>query len=72
MESLKEAYREWRGDTSSNQPVPKLLTGLFGLIAGATSVYANTPLDVVKTRMQVSPMDCGLFFTPKKSGANYL
>ena len=26
--------------------------GLFGGIAGAASVYGNTPVDVVKTRMQ--------------------
>lgn len=32
--------------------VPKLITGLFGIIAGAASVFGNTPVDVVKTRMQ--------------------
>ena len=48
IESLKDWYRE--GD--SKKPVPKLLTGLFGGIAGAASVLGNTPLDVVKTRMQ--------------------
>ena len=32
--------------------MPKLLTGLFGGIAGAASVLGNTPLYVVKTRMQ--------------------
>lgn len=30
------------------------MVGLFGAIAGAASVYGNTPIDVVKTRMQVS------------------
>lgn len=55
METLKEQYRSYRGDTVSNLPVPKLITGAFGVIAGAASVYGNTPLDVVKTRMQVSP-----------------
>ncbi|VDM24307.1 unnamed protein product [Hydatigera taeniaeformis] len=53
MESLKEKYRALRGDSIPNQPVPKVVTGLFGIIAGAASVYGNTPLDVVKTRMQV-------------------
>jgi len=48
MESMKDWYRE--GDPKKH--VPKLLVGLFGGIAGATSVLGNTPLDVVKTRMQ--------------------
>jgi len=48
VESLKEMYR---GEDSS-KPVPKLLTGVFGGIAGACSVFGNTPIDVVKTRMQ--------------------
>lgn len=54
METLKDGYRQYRGDKTTGLPVPKLLTGLFGIIAGAASVYGNTPLDVVKTRMQVS------------------
>ncbi|KAK4470571.1 hypothetical protein MN116_006113 [Schistosoma mekongi] len=52
METLKDGYRHYRGDTSTGLPVPKLLTGLFGIVAGAASVYGNTPLDVIKTRMQ--------------------
>merc|ERR1712113_1229755 len=52
MESLKDGYRSYRGDTVANQPVSKILTGLFGIVAGAASVYGNTPLDVIKTRMQ--------------------
>ncbi|VDQ14080.1 unnamed protein product [Trichobilharzia regenti] len=53
METLKDGYRQYRGDKVSGLPVPKLLTGLFGIVAGAASVYGNTPLDVIKTRMQV-------------------
>lgn len=63
MESLKEKYRAHRGDTAPNQPVPKALTGLFGIIAGATSVYGNTPLDVIKTRMQVHVFQATVFFS---------
>ncbi len=51
MESLKEQYRKYT-NKGHNTPVPVLITGLFGLIAGAASVFGNTPLDVVKTRMQ--------------------
>ena len=49
MDSLKEWYRG--GDNNKNIPIP--VTALFGGIAGAASVFGNTPLDVVKTRMQV-------------------
>lgn len=49
METLKDWYRG--GDP--NKKVNKLLVGMFGAIAGAASVFGNTPVDVVKTRMQV-------------------
>lgn len=48
METLKDWYRG--GDSSKS--VSKPVVGLFGAIAGAASVYGNTPIDVVKTRMQ--------------------
>ena len=50
METMKDWYRG--GD--NNKPVPKMIVGVFGACAGAASVFGNTPIDVVKTRMQVS------------------
>lgn len=47
MESLKSEYRILTGK-DENAPVPKLLTGFFGVLAGAASVFGNTPVDVVK------------------------
>ena len=46
--SLKNWYRG--GD--DNKEIPLYLSALFGAIAGAGSVLGNTPIDVVKTRMQ--------------------
>lgn len=48
METCKDKYRG--GDPT--KPVPKMVVGAFGAIAGAASVFGNTPIDVVKTRMQ--------------------
>ncbi|CAG0895040.1 unnamed protein product [Cyprideis torosa] len=48
METMKDW---WRGG-DPNVPVNKLLVGAFGAVAGAASVFGNTPIDVVKTRLQ--------------------
>ncbi|XP_040272301.1 tricarboxylate transport protein, mitochondrial [Bufo bufo] len=48
MTSLRNWYR---GD-NPNKPMNPLITGVFGATAGAASVFGNTPVDVIKTRMQ--------------------
>ncbi|CAI5444548.1 unnamed protein product [Caenorhabditis angaria] len=48
METLKDWYRG--GDNT--QTISKPIVGAMGVVAGAASVYGNTPIDVVKTRMQ--------------------
>lgn len=49
---VMESLREWHKGGDKNKETPKLLVGLFGAVAGAASVFGNTPIDVVKTRMQ--------------------
>ncbi|KDR12166.1 Putative tricarboxylate transport protein, mitochondrial, partial [Zootermopsis nevadensis] len=63
METCKDMYRG--GDPK--KPIPTVVTGAFGAFAGACSVFGNTPVDVVKTRMQgleakkyKNTLDCAL------------
>lgn len=51
IETLKQEYRV-RNNLEPNASIPLMITGIFGAIAGAASVFGNTPVDVVKTRMQ--------------------
>jgi solute carrier family 25 citrate transporter 1 len=47
--------KEWMASISTNGDVNKLHTGhtiAASVLAGTASVYGNTPIDVVKTRMQ--------------------
>jgi solute carrier family 25 (mitochondrial citrate transporter), member 1 len=49
---VMETLREWYKGGDKKKETPKLLVGCFGAVAGAASVFGNTPIDVVKTRMQ--------------------
>lgn len=44
---------DFKGDDPRKEMHP-IVTAMFGATAGAASVFGNTPLDVVKTRMQAS------------------
>ena len=47
-----ETLKAWYKGDDPKREIPKLVVGAFGAFAGAASVVGNTPLDVVKTRMQ--------------------
>jgi solute carrier family 25 citrate transporter 1 len=47
-----ETCKEWYQGGDPKKHVPKYMVGIFGAFAGLVSVYGNTPLDMVKTRMQ--------------------
>jgi len=44
--------KNWYKDGNPDKEIPLYLSGLFGAIAGAVSVIGNTPIDVIKTKMQ--------------------
>lgn len=46
---LKNGHPNSNGNNHNNH---KVVVPIFGAIAGAVSVFGNTPLDVIKTRMQ--------------------
>lgn len=52
FESLKDWWSGSTADGNACNEVHRALIPLFGLLAGCASVLFNTPLDVIKTRMQ--------------------
>ncbi|XP_061747384.1 tricarboxylate transport protein A, mitochondrial isoform X2 [Nerophis ophidion] len=49
---VMNALRNWYKGDDTRKELHPIVTAMFGATAGAASVFGNTPLDVVKTRMQ--------------------
>ncbi|XP_027704670.1 uncharacterized protein LOC114033366 [Vombatus ursinus] len=47
------SFRNWYQGDNPKKKINPFITSTFGIAAGATSVFGNNPVDVVKTRMQV-------------------
>ena len=53
-----ENMKHWFQGDDYSKNIGMLRTALCGSTAGAASVFGNTPIDVVKTRMQVDRACC--------------
>ena len=47
------SLKKWIQEGDNSKDIGSVKTFLIGGVAGAASVFGNTPVDVVKTRMQV-------------------
>ncbi|EGX90376.1 Mitochondrial carrier protein PET8 [Cordyceps militaris CM01] len=52
---LWEAMKAWRKRATGRPQVSATESGLFGSVAGAVAAASTTPLDVLKTRVMLSP-----------------
>ncbi|KAH0625579.1 hypothetical protein JD844_015158, partial [Phrynosoma platyrhinos] len=52
------ALRNWYKGDDSNKVINPLVTGVFGAVAGAASVFGNTPLDGLEAHKYKSTWDC--------------
>lgn len=64
-----ENLKHWLQDGDYSKNIGTLKTAMCGATAGAASVFGNTPIDVVKTRMQVSDNASLIVFTCVSIGA---
>lgn len=50
--AVLNTLKNWYKGDDPDKKVPIWVVGLFGAVAGAASVFGNTPIDVIKTKMQ--------------------
>ncbi|KAG7252496.1 hypothetical protein CRUP_009359 [Coryphaenoides rupestris] len=54
------SMRNWYKGDDPNKAINPLITGTFGAIAGAASVFGNTPLDGLEAHKYKSTLDCAV------------